>query len=95
MTAKVTVLAGQTVEVKERMKALPKPQPPFGRLRTIGADKFAAVYVNGKLMGHAGEFDNSVQGLLLNHGEYVAPIARFCRCRAAGGCRCQRRSGER
>ena len=75
VTTKVTVVAGKTVEVKQSMKALPKPKPPFGRLRIISGDKFAAVYVNGKFMGHAGEFNNSVQGLLLNPGEYVVKIA--------------------
>jgi hypothetical protein len=74
VTTKVTIIAGKTVELKERMKTLPKPRPPFGRLRTISSDKFAAVYVNGKLMGHAGEFNNAFQGLLLNPGEYVVKI---------------------
>jgi hypothetical protein len=74
VTTKVTVVAGKTVDVKQSMKGLPKPKPPFGRLRIISADKFDAVYVNGKFMGHAGEFNNSVQGLLLNPGEYVVKI---------------------
>jgi len=75
ITTKVTVVAGKTFQVRQSLKALPKPQPPFGRLRTISADKFAAVYVNGKFMGHADEFSNSAQGLLLNPGEYVVKIA--------------------
>ena len=56
------------------MKALPLAKPPFGRLRTISADKFAAVYVNGKFMGHAGEFNNPVQGLMLNPGTYMVKV---------------------
>jgi hypothetical protein len=40
----------------------------------MAPDKFAAVYVNGKFMGHAGEFNNSVQGLMLNPGAYTVKI---------------------
>jgi hypothetical protein len=32
------------------------------------------VYVNGKFMGHADEFNNSSQGLMLNPGEYTVKI---------------------
>jgi hypothetical protein len=74
ITTKVTVVAGKTVTVRESMKALPPPKPPFGRLRTLSSDKFAAVYVNGKYMGHADEFSNPLQGLLLNPGEYTVKI---------------------
>ena len=38
------------------------------------AEKFAAVYVNEKYMGHADEFSNSAQGLLLNPGEYIVKV---------------------
>lgn len=48
--------------------------PPLGRLRTISPDKFAAVYVTGKFMGRVGEFNNPVQGLELNPGEYTVRI---------------------
>ncbi len=78
IVTKVTVQPGKTTHLKETMKALPPAKPPFGRLRTISSDKFAAVYVNGKFMGHADEFSNSSQGLLLNPGEYavkVVPVA--------------------
>jgi hypothetical protein len=51
-------------------------------LCTISPDKFAAVYVNGKFMGHAGEFNNSIQGLQLNAGEYSVRIDPFS---GAGG----------
>ncbi len=74
VVTKVTVQAGKTTKLAETMKALPLPKPPFGRLRTISGDKFAAVYVNGKFMGHAGEFNNSVQGLMLNPGSYAVKI---------------------
>ena len=37
-------------------------------------DLATAVYVNDKFMGHAGEFNNSTQGLKLNPGEYALKI---------------------
>ena len=74
IVTKVTVQAGKTTKLEQTMKALPAPKPPFGRLRTISSDKFAAVYVNGKFMGHADEFSNPAQGLLLNPGDYTVKI---------------------
>ncbi len=74
IVTKVTIVPGKTAKLRETMKALPLAKPPFGRLRTVSADKFAAVYVNGKFMGHAGEFNNPVQGLKLNPGEYAVKI---------------------
>ena len=75
MVTKTTVQAGKTVTLSETMKALPPAKPPFGLLKTIAApDKFTAVYVNGRFMGHAGEFDHSAQGLLLNPGTYTVKL---------------------
>jgi hypothetical protein len=73
-SAKVTILAGKKSTLHETLKELPPPKPPFGRIRTHSSDKFAAVYVNNKFMGHVDEFDNSAQGLLLNPGEYEVRI---------------------
>lgn len=73
-TTKVQIAEGKTTVIAETLKALPLAQPPFGRLRIEGGDKFTAVFVNGKFMGHAGEFNNPVQGLLLNPGEYTVRI---------------------
>jgi hypothetical protein len=73
-TTKVTVQPGKKTTISETLKALPPPKPPFGRLRTENADKFAAVYVNEKFMGHVDEFSNVAQGLLLNPGEYTVKI---------------------
>ena len=70
----VTLQAGKTTTVAQTLKALPPPKGPFGRLRTECPDKFAAVYLNDKFYGHAGEFNNSTQGLLLPVGEYTARI---------------------
>lgn len=71
---KITIVAGKKLTVTETMKAIPLPQPPFGTLRTENVDHFAAVYVNGKFMGHVDEFSNSHQGLLLNPGTYEVKI---------------------
>src|SRR5512140_619972 len=46
VVSKVTIQAGKTTKLAETMKALPPAKPPFGRLRTVSPDKFAAVYVN-------------------------------------------------
>jgi PEGA domain len=73
-TTKVTVTAGKKTVVRQAMKELPPPKGPFGRLRTQNPDKFAAVYVNDKYMGHADEFNNFAQGLLLNPGDYSVKI---------------------
>jgi hypothetical protein len=71
---KVTIQSGKTTKLSHALTRLPLAKPPFGRLRTISADKYAAVFVNGKYMGHAGEFNNHMQGLLLNPGEYTVKI---------------------
>jgi hypothetical protein len=75
LVTKVTIEAGKTTKLAETMKAVPLAKPPFGVLRTIASDKFAAVYVNGKYMGHVDEFSNSAQGLQLNPGDYGVKIA--------------------
>ena len=74
VVTKVTIQAGKTTKLAQTMKELPLAKPPFGLLRTMCEDKFAAVYVNGKFMGHAGEFNNPVQGLQLNPGAYAVKI---------------------
>ena len=74
VVTKVTIQPGKTAELSQSMKALPLAKPPFGRMRVTSPDKYDAVYVNGKFMGHAGEFNNSMQGLLLNPGEYAVKV---------------------
>jgi hypothetical protein len=74
MTVKATVQAGKTTTIKQSLKPIEPAKPPFGRVRTINPDKFAAVYVNGKYFGHVDEFNNSAQGILLNPGEYEIRI---------------------
>jgi len=74
LTTKVTIRTGKKTTIHETLKELAPAKPPFGRLRTESTDKFAAVYVNDKYMGHADEFSNFAQGLLLNPGEYNVKI---------------------
>src|SRR5215831_8217678 len=42
-STKVTIQAGKTTKLHQKLTARPAPKPPFGRLRTIADDKFAAV----------------------------------------------------
>ncbi len=70
----ITIDAGKKKELSATMVPLPLTQPPYGRLRTINADKFAAVYVNEHFCGHVDEFSNFHQALLLNPGEYDVKI---------------------
>ena len=76
-TTKITIQAGKTTVVTQVMEPLPKPKPPFGRLRVVqgSSGKFGAVYLNEKYMGHIDEFSNTAQGLLVNPGEYELRIA--------------------
>ena len=74
ITTTVQIREGKVTDVWEDLKRLPEPKPPFGTLRVICPDKFAAVYLNGKFYGHADEFSNPAQGLLLNPGEYEVRV---------------------
>ncbi len=71
---RVTIVAGKKTVLHEVMKGLPPAKPPFGRLRIENPDHFAAVYVNGRFMGHVDEFSNFAQGLLLNLGAYEVKV---------------------
>lgn len=75
VTTKVTVTAGKTSVVSEKLKARQPAQPPFGLLRTVGiTDKFDPVYLNDKFYGHAGEFNGPAQGLKLPPGDYKLKV---------------------
>ncbi len=74
VVTRVTIEPGNKKEMLATMVPLPLTQPPYGRLRTINEDKFAAVYVNEHFCGHVDEFSNFHQGLLLNPGEYDVKI---------------------
>jgi len=74
-STKVTITAGKTTVISQTLTPIPLAKPPFGALRTEGgSDKFAAVFVNGKFMGHVDEFSNFAQRLLLPPGEYTVKI---------------------
>lgn len=70
VSTKVTIEAGRTATLEQKLEAIPVDTPPFGKLKTRAPEKFTAVFVNGKFMGHADEFDNFAQGLLLKPGPY-------------------------
>lgn len=74
VTTRVTITAGKTASVRQTLKPLTLIQPPYGRLRITGGEKFCAVYINEKYMGHEDEFNAFNQALLLNPGEYHLKI---------------------
>lgn len=70
-STKVTIEAGKTTTIHQKLQPATIASPPFGNLRIQGgSSKFDGVFVNGKFMGHVDEFNNFAQGLLLNPGEY-------------------------
>ena len=74
LSTTVQIREGKVTSLWEELKPLPAPKPPLGTLRVICPDKFAAVYINGRFYGHADEFNNAYQGLLLNPGEYEVQV---------------------
>ncbi|MEO8371896.1 MAG: PEGA domain-containing protein [Candidatus Solibacter sp.] len=76
----VDLKAGKTTKLAQTLKPLPPPKGPLGGLRTPISEKYAAVYVNDHFCGHAGEFNNSSQRMMLPVGEYDVRIER-----ASGG----------
>src|SRR5581483_9507615 len=52
VVTKVTIEPGKKKELLATLAPRELAKPPFGRLRTINADKFAAVYVNDQFCGH-------------------------------------------
>ena len=72
----VDLKAGKTTKLEQAMKPLPPPKGPLGGLRTPISEKYAAVYVNDHFCGHAGEFNNSSQRMMLPVGEYSVRIER-------------------
>jgi hypothetical protein len=74
LSTTVDVKAGKTTKLTETLKPLPPPKGPFGGLRTPVPEKYAAVYVNDKYCGHAGEFNNPSQKLMLPVGEYTVRV---------------------
>lgn len=71
---KISMPAGATLELHEHLEALPRPEPPFGAIRVQHPDRFAAVYLNGRYMGHAGEFSGWMKGLEVSPGGYEVKV---------------------
>jgi hypothetical protein len=74
LVTKVKIQAGKTTTLSENMKPLAPAKPPFGVLRVICPEKYAAVYIYDKFMGHVDELDAFNEGLKLNPGEYAVKI---------------------
>ena len=71
---KITITAGKETVVSEKLKLAPLAKPPFGILRTVGFEKYTPIFINDKFYGHADEFSNFAQGLLLPPGTYTVKI---------------------
>ena len=69
----VELKEGKTTKLAETLKPLPLPKGPFGALRTPVPEKYAAVYINDKFYGHAGEFNNCSK-MMLPVGEYSVRV---------------------
>ena len=70
----MTIEAGKTAELKQKLEAVPLDAGPWGKLKTKAGAKYTAVYVDDRFMGHADEFDNFAQSLLLRPGEYQVKL---------------------
>ena len=73
-TQKVKVEPGKRTEVSATLQKKAVPAGPFGELRITGAEKYAGVFLNGKFVGHADEFDNFAQRVQLPAGEYELKV---------------------
>jgi hypothetical protein len=71
----VKIEAGKTTTVSQSLQPRTLARPPFGRLKVLGFEKYASVFVNGAYMGHADEFNGPGQGLLLNPGDYDVKVS--------------------
>jgi hypothetical protein len=74
MKSKITIHAGETVSISQKLKELPAPKGPFGKIKIVGFDKYAAVFMNGKFYAHADELSNFTQGMLIQPGEYTLRV---------------------
>lgn len=79
-STKVSVRPGKTTVIHGKLKAVPLPQPPFGRLRfgggeaesfiSVTAGDVSPVFINDKFYGYLDELNNAGGGLLLPPGTY-------------------------
>jgi hypothetical protein len=64
-----TTILSQSLQVEN------VPPPPYGLLRVQGkACKFDGVFVDGRFVGHVGEFNGAGKGMLLTPGEYTVKV---------------------
>jgi len=75
-TTSVDLTVGKTTKLEQKLKPLPAAKGPFGAVRTPVGEKYDAVYVNSHYVGHADEFSNGSQKLLLPVGEYEIRVER-------------------
>lgn len=79
-TTKVTVKPGKTTKISYKLKEVPVPPPPYGRLRFGGgeAESFISVtsgdvspvFLNDRFYGYLDELNNRGGGMLLPPGTY-------------------------
>ena len=71
----VMIEAHKTTTLPQSLQVENVPPPPYGLLRVQGgACKFDGVFVNGRYVGHVGEFDGAGKGMLLTPGEYTVKV---------------------
>ena len=78
---KVTVQPGKTTKIRYKLKKLPPPQGPFGRVRfggdgdeswlSITAGDTGPIYINDKFAGFIDELNNARGGMLIPPGTYT------------------------
>ena len=83
-TTKVSIQPGKTTKIHYKLKRLPEPKGPFGRLRlggdgpesfiSVAAGDTGPIYINGKFFGFIDELNNAGGGILLNPGTYEVKI---------------------
>jgi hypothetical protein len=81
----VTITAGQVTKLKYELKKLAVPQGPFGTLKfgrgkpetfmSMVVSDTAAVYLNGRFVGHVEELNHVGTGLLLPAGQYQLQVS--------------------
>ena len=71
----VKIEAGRTTTISQALQPRELSKPPFGRLKVVGFEKYASVFVNEAYMGHADEFNGPNQGLMLNPGDYSLEVS--------------------
>jgi len=71
----VKIEAHKTTTFSQSLQAENVPPPPYGLLRVQGgACRFDGVFINGRYVGHVGEFDRAGEGMLLTPGEYTVKV---------------------